>query len=99
MVLGKEIKEWKEEFPIIEKMCNLEVVFWLNENLLSTEEVLKKSVISFDEIVDASERLERFSSYIEKVFPETKISKGIIESPLVKIDKMKNLLDVEGEVY
>ena len=54
MVLGKEIKEWKEEFPIIEKMCNLEDVFWLNENLLSTEEVLKKSVISFDEIVDAS---------------------------------------------
>lgn len=99
MVLGKEIKEWKEEFPIIKKMCNLEDVFWLNENLLSTEEVLKKSVISFDEIVDASERLERFSSYIEKVFPETKISKGIIESSLVKIDKMKNLLDVEGEVY
>lgn len=41
MVLGKEIKEWKEEFPIIKKMCNLEDVFQLNENLLSTEEVLK----------------------------------------------------------
>lgn len=27
MVLGKEIKEWKEEFPIIKKMCNLEDVF------------------------------------------------------------------------
>lgn len=99
MILGKEIKQWKEEFPIIEKMCNLEDVFWLNENLLKSEEVLKKSVISFDEILDASERLERFAPYIAKVFPETKISNGIIESPLAKIDNMKKLLRVEGEVY
>ena len=53
MILGKEIKQWKEEFPIIEKMSNLEDVFWLNENLLKTEDVLKNSVISFDEIIDA----------------------------------------------
>lgn len=99
MILDKERKQWIDEFPIIEKMCNLEEILWLNDKLLKSEEVLKKSEISFNEILEANERLIRFAPYIAKVFPETKISDGIIESPLTKIDNMKEILNAEGSVY
>ena len=38
-------------------------------------------------------RLKRFAPYIAKVFPETKGTNGIIESPLVKISSMKEALE------
>lgn len=49
--------------------------------------------IKFDKIDDASNRLSRFSKFLEVAFPETKKSNGIIESDLVSIDKMKNELN------
>ena len=49
--------------------------------------------IKFDLIKDASDRLERFSSFFKKAFPETIKKNGIIESDLVYIDKMKDELN------
>ena len=50
-------------------------------------------MLSQEDIKDAEERLERFAAYIEKVFPETSDNKGIIESPLLRIPKMKDGLE------
>ncbi|MGX6977659.1 D-serine ammonia-lyase [Vagococcus elongatus] len=72
----------------LNKLKSKEPIFWLNpklDNRLSPE-VTKK------EIEEASQRLLRFAPYIQKVFPETQESNGMIESPLLSIEPMKDYL-------
>ena len=38
-------------------------------------------VVSDEDIADAAARLDRFAPFIEKCFPETKETHGLIESP------------------
>ncbi|MCR9017683.1 D-serine ammonia-lyase, partial [Bacillus paranthracis] len=61
------------------------------------ETAIKDSPLSEENVKDAEERLKRFASYIAKVFPETKETKGIIESPLLKIPSMKQALEKNYE--
>ncbi len=87
-----EVNEWKDRLPLIEQMMELKEVLWLNPLEESTVTgVLKTSVIAED-VQDASERLRRFAPFIQRVFPETKASNGIIESPLTAIPIMKEAL-------
>lgn len=81
----------KPESEIVKQIRNYEEIFWINKNV-NLEKNLNDSVLK--NCVDAAEkRLERFSPLIAKLFPETKISNGIIESPLVCISKMKNKIE------
>ncbi|OSX88176.1 D-serine dehydratase [Bacillus mycoides] len=57
------------------------------------ETAIKNSPLNEEHVKDAEERLKRFAPYIAKVFPETKETGGIIESPLVKIPSMKQSLE------
>lgn len=80
--------EMIKTYPLIEEMNHGKEVFWMNpnkNNRLSED-------ISLEDVDDAAARLERFASYIEKVFPETSKSNGIIESPICEIGKMKSYL-------
>ncbi|MEG0923984.1 MAG: D-serine ammonia-lyase [Anaerovoracaceae bacterium] len=81
------------EHPIIQNMVNGEEVFWLNNNVSMEAEF----PFGGEDINDAETRLARFAPYIERVFPETKESKGIIESNLVEIPKMKEALEKDAE--
>ncbi|MEF9922305.1 MAG: D-serine ammonia-lyase [Anaerovoracaceae bacterium] len=81
------------EHPIIQNMVNGEEVFWLNNNVSMEAEF----PFGGEDIDDAETRLARFAPYIERVFPETKESKGIIESNLVEIPKMKEALEKDAE--
>ncbi len=56
---------------------------------------LSELVVSDEDIEEASKRLSRFAPFIKKAFPETQETDGIIESPIVKIDSMKNALESE----
>ena len=88
-----------KQFPLTERMSRGEEVSWLNPNLDNTlsDEITEKDV---DE---AAERLLRFAPYIQKVFPET--GDGIIESPLMEISAMRELLareageDLSGRLF
>ncbi|MGL5656761.1 MAG: D-serine ammonia-lyase [Fusobacteriaceae bacterium] len=97
LIVGKTIKEWTNEFSIIEDLVGLKETFWLNDKLENCEEILKKSKVNMEEILDAAERLGRFASYIQTVFPETRERKGIIESPIAVLDKIKEYLNEEME--
>ena len=61
------------------------------------ETAIKNSPLNEEDVKDAEERLKRFAPYIAKVFPETKETGGIIESPLVKIPSMKQSLEKSYE--
>lgn len=81
------------EHPIIQNMVNGEEIFWLNNNVSMEAEF----PFGREDIDDAETRLARFAPYIERIFPETKESKGIIESNLVEIPKMKEALEKDAE--
>ena len=68
----------------LEKVLNKESVFRKNPEKENSEAVLKniseKNGLGFSEIEDAEKRLQRFSSFLKKAFPDT--GDGIIESEL-----------------
>ncbi|WP_038874641.1 D-serine ammonia-lyase [Vibrio jasicida] len=83
------------EFPLVERLIGLEEVVWFNPNITTLEEGLPYVGLGAANIKDASERLKRFAPYLMKAFPETMASKGIIESNVVEIDKMKSCLETQ----
>ncbi|WP_219376196.1 D-serine ammonia-lyase [Bacillus mycoides] len=89
----KEIEALKEQYPLVNNLIATEEVFWINPNMEKYETAIKNSPLNEEHVKDAEERLKRFAPYIAKVFPETKETGGIIESPLVKISSMKQSLE------
>lgn len=93
IILGKSIKQWMEEFPLLKDIIKTEEVFWINSKKEKFEEAIKKISLSEECVKDAEKRLKRFAPYIAKVFPETQEKGGLIESPTVRISNMKNHLE------
>ena len=79
---------------MLDKIKKAEEILWLNPKL-SKKEDFKKAKLSEKDVEEASKRLEKFAPLIMHYFPETVISKGIIESPLSIISNMKDLLNKE----
>ncbi|MGE5677694.1 MAG: D-serine ammonia-lyase [Pseudomonadota bacterium] len=88
-VLGKDIKQWVKEYPVIGKLMDYEPVFWINEGLDRVGNVLPGLPLNRDDMSDAEKRLQRFAPLISKLFPETQGNNGLIESELVRINEMK----------
>lgn len=88
-----DIQSYIEKYPILKKLMNLEEYLWLNPNFETFQKAMKMSPLTQDDVNDADDRLKRFAPYISKVFPETKDTNGIIESPLVQIPSMKQSLE------
>lgn len=93
MMEQHRLAELKEKHPLLEKVMHREEVYWLNPLIESANEGFSKLTVSEAEVKEASERLQRFAPYLERVFPETKQSKGIIESPVTAIPSMKKKLE------
>lgn len=92
MMEKTQVNEWKEKLPLIGQMTAREEVLWLNPLVESTSTGIQKTGVTAENVKDASDRLKRFAPYIERVFPETKVSNGIIESPITAIPNMKEAL-------
>lgn len=93
---NKELNNLIHKFPLILQMVEPTNVLWINPNLNKN---LRNDVsITFDEVIEAEERLKRFAPFIELAFPETKNSKGIIESDLKEIHEMKKFMEGVGGI-
>ena len=68
---------------------------WVNPDYLpfAVTDGLAQLVVSDEDIADAEARLARFAPFIRRCFPETEETNGLIESPLVDIDKMQKALE------
>lgn len=90
-----DIKKYIEGNPILRDVYEKKETLWINPHLGEGEVSL-----SMEDIIDAKERLERFAPLIFKLFPDTRESGGIIESPLREIPKMKeNFKSVKGRFF
>lgn len=93
VIQGKTLEQWKEEYPLMDKIICTEEAFWTNPKYGKSEDVIKKISLSEADVKDAEERLKRFAPYIAKVFPETQKTNGIIESPIAKIPNMQRKIE------
>ena len=96
IVAGKTLAAWEAEIPALTQIRRGEEALWLRGKKPPFEKAIEKSVLTAEDVRDASERLLRFASYIKRVFPETEKDGGILESPLVSIPKMQEALAKKG---
>ncbi|SHE47916.1 D-serine ammonia-lyase [Tissierella praeacuta DSM 18095] len=80
-------------FPLLNDLKAAKEIIWYNDNYTSFTKIKNTLPISFEDILEAENRLKRFAPYIKKIFPE--VADGIIESPISKIDKMKSLMEMK----
>jgi D-serine dehydratase len=90
---SKKVQLLKAQYPLLNKLILMEEVFWVNPKNERFQTGIKKAPLTQENVNDAENRLIRFAPYIAKVFPETKKTNGIIESPLVRIPTMKKYLE------
>ncbi|MBR3382680.1 MAG: D-serine ammonia-lyase [Clostridia bacterium] len=72
---------------------------WLNPNKLPASQALGKLPFSLEDIKEADARLRRFSPLIEKLFPETREARGVIESPLSELKKLREFEGMNGRLF
>lgn len=84
-----------EKDVCLRRLSRGEEVSWINPRFLPYDMTkgVCELVVSDEDIADAEERLARFAPFIEKVFPETRDTHGLIESPLVDIPEMQKELE------
>lgn len=79
--------------PIVKELQAEKEVFWFNPLCRKMGEAENVSGLTAEDIKEAEERLQRFAPFIMKCFPETESRKGLIESELVPIPKMRERLN------
>ena len=77
------------KYPDLKNVSELKEVLWLNPKIMPYEKASSKINMNIAAIDDAEMRLKKFAPLIERVFPETIPSHGIIESPIKEINNMK----------
>ena len=95
MIADKTLNEWILQNPSLKNIISGDEVFWNNPQYDTFESAQSRISLSDTHIKDAEDRLNRFASYLCTVFPETKKTEGIIESPLIKIPVLKKSLEKE----
>lgn len=87
-----------EKESILKKISQAKETAWLNEERMPFEQVKGNLALNGEDIADASARLRRFAPLIQRIFPETVPSHGLIESPLKEIAGTRDRLGESAEL-
>ena len=82
-----------KKYPILRRMSEEEEVTWVNPDRVPVSEAFRNMELTMADIDDAEARLKRFAPFIMRCFSETTNSGGLIESELVRIPKMQQVLN------
>lgn len=103
LICGKTIDQWKKEYSLLNSVINTEEVIWINHDLQSFPRIPMS--ITLEEVLEAEARFQRFAPLQKVLFPTLLSSNGIIESPMLPIDKMQTYMrgklnvDISGLLY
>lgn len=92
MILGSTLEQWYARFPLIRDLVALQQTTWFNPGVAPTAHALGDVGLTAADVADAGARLTRFASYLQRVFPETQSSAGIIESDIMPLTRLQPLL-------
>ncbi|VXA78283.1 MULTISPECIES: D-serine ammonia-lyase [Aeromonas] len=81
------------QFPLVRSLIALEPVTWFNPKASTLAVGLPHVGLDGSDVADASARLARFAPYMCEAFPETRASKGILESEIAAIPAMQATLN------
>ena len=93
LIHGRALQQWITDYPLIDKLMKLQETAWFNPAVKRTREALPDTGLTQADIEDAAARLERFTPYLAKVFPETRRDLGILESPLIAVPDYQKRLE------
>lgn len=82
---------------VLSDLKNMNETLWINDNKAADcKKELERCELQLSDIEAAGNRLTRFAPLIERAFPETAKSGGIIESPLVRVERLGALLGADN---
>ncbi len=90
---GKPTAEWLGQYPFLADIIATKPLFWINPDIKTFSQAKSLVDFSWQDVKDAADRLERFRPYIARIFPETAIVDGEIESPLQHIPAMHSVIE------
>ncbi|MGY3853559.1 D-serine ammonia-lyase [Aeromonas aquatilis] len=88
-----DVQQLTSQFPLVQSLIALEPVTWFNPNATTLAVGLPYVGLDSNNVADASARLARFAPYMCEAFPETRTSKGILESEIAAIPAMQATLN------
>ena len=88
-----DISQLIAQFPLVRSLIALEPVTWFNPKATTLAVGLPYVGLDGNDVADASARLARFAPYMCDAFPETRVSKGILESEIAAIPAMQATLN------
>ncbi|MGY6038819.1 D-serine ammonia-lyase [Aeromonas sp. AE23HZ002T15] len=88
-----DVSQLTAQFPLAQRLIDLEPVTWFNPNATSLTVGLPYVGLNLQDVADASARLARFAPYLCEAFPETRASQGILESEIAAIPAMQATLN------
>ncbi|WP_346205717.1 D-serine ammonia-lyase [Aeromonas salmonicida] len=88
-----DISQLIAQFPLVRSLIALEPVTWFNPKASTLAVGLPHVGLDGSDVADASARLARFAPYMCEAFPETRASKGILESEIAAIPAMQTTLN------
>jgi D-serine dehydratase len=77
---------------LIRDLVALQETTWFNPAVAPVAESISDVGLTAADVADASARLTRFASYLRRAFAETQCSGGIIESDILPVPKLQQLL-------
>lgn len=80
-------------FEILELLKKEKEILWINPYLKDADTANKESDYSLSDIQEVEARFQRFAPFIQKMFPETKNKKGILESEITSVEQMTQWLE------
>ena len=92
-MIPKDVEKLIQKYPLVANLVQLKETAWFNPNITSLTDGLSYVTLGEQDVKDASDRLARFAPYLCKAFPETAVTKGIIESEVVAIPNMRAALE------
>jgi len=93
----QQVEQLVSEFPLLQDLINLKPLSWFNPNITDYATALPYVTLTDKDVQDTSERLQRFAPFFCSVFPDTRATNGIIESPLQAIPTMQKALSERYE--
>ena len=89
-----------QQDAVLNQLRSATPVFWQNTKLASFKDAAADVGLTQADVDAAMARLQRFAPYIQKVFPETQASNGIIESEFYRTEQLQKVLGIEkGALY
>lgn len=92
-MIPKDIEKLIQKYPLVANLIQLKETAWFNPNITNLTDGLSYVTLGEQDVKDASKRLARFAPYLCKAFPETAVTKGVIESEVVAIPNMRAVLE------